>query len=129
MEYGPADQLAHRIVAHWDMAPTPERIRTWTDLLTELDEGRAGTAYARSRALEVMTPALFAKAYKGLKAAPPVYQATPLSGNELSYPMLLAKLIRRTTPEDVLLLEEQIAHDAAGRLPPKMSQQLRGALG
>ena len=85
MERYEAANLAQRICGHWDLPPTAERLRTWTDLLEELDHGRAGTTYAKSRALDTMTPAVFAKQYKALAPTRSVpYQATAPSGNEIS---------------------------------------------
>lgn len=127
MDAGTANQLALRILAHWDLPPTAERVRTWTDLLAELDEGRAGTAFARSRALDSMTPAAFAKAYKALRPAPPAYTAQAPTGDELTFPQYLARLVANRTSTAIEELERWHRAAEAGLLGHKMVEQLKAA--
>lgn len=129
MERHDAANLAQRICAHWDLAPTSERLRTWTDLLEELDHGRAGTAFAKSRALEQMTPAVFAKAYKALAPQRPIdlWQPTPPTGNEISLAQHITNLRQRSAHGDTDATQELMRwhHAALGKangvvgLPPK----------
>lgn len=127
MESQAAHNLTLRILSHWDLPPTTERIRTWTDLLADLDEGRAGTAFAKARALEHMTPAVFAKQYKALKPAPPVWEPAPSTGEEISFTEHVRRLNHQAARGHLDAIEElQRWHDAnqLGRLPQAWSAAL-----
>lgn len=127
MESAAAHNLALKILAHWDLPPTAERTRTWTDLLLDLEEGRAGTAFAKARALEHMTPAIFAKQYKALRPAPAVWTPAPATGNEISFTEHIKRLRTKASHGDTDAIEElqrwQTANEL-GRLPQPWSVAL-----
>lgn len=108
METAAAHQLTLRILQHWDLPPTAERVRVWTELLAELDDGRAGTAYAKARAVEHMTPAIFAKHYKALAPARPVdyYQPAQPTGKEISLVEHIHQLRRESARGNLEATEE-----------------------
>jgi len=78
--------LIHKILTHWDLPPTAERVRAWSDLLADCDIPLANRVFTQSRGLKNMTPATFAAEYKHRrpKHAPELY--TPnWSGREISF--------------------------------------------
>lgn len=118
--------LIQRILQHWDLPPTAERVRAWSDLLDDCDLGLAGTVFAQSRGLKNMTPAVFAHEYKQRrpKRGPELY--TPnWSGREISFAQHWELLNRAGAQGDTIALNEIAqwrTHANNGRLPARWAE-------
>ena len=68
MDSAATQRLINRILAYWELEPSTLRCRAWEHALQDLDEGRAGTAFAQAkRTANTISPAAFTKLYSDIK--------------------------------------------------------------
>jgi len=124
-------QLIDRILTHWDMPPTAERVRAWAELLADCDLGLAGTVFARTRAEKHMTPATFAAEYKKVRPKRPTELYEPnWSGREISFAQHWELLNISGQRGDLNALDEIAEwrrHHANNRLPQRWAQVIEAA--
>jgi hypothetical protein len=68
MDSAATQRLINRILAYWELEPSTLRCRAWEHALQDLDEGRAGTAFAQAKRTQTsISPAAFTKIYSDIK--------------------------------------------------------------
>ena len=68
MDSATTQRLITRILAYWELEPSTLRCRAWEHALTDLDEGRAGTAFKQCTIKHAtISPAVFLQVYGEIK--------------------------------------------------------------